>query len=222
VGRARAGTDHENWIHNEARARKSAYRRKVQVRHSSPEGANDLIRNGISSRTTNTSHHLRVASHYHRHRVIITSIAISTSTTVLAFVLPSLQPHQTAPHHDPAMQTTTSPLLKFILLTASLYIVPTLIHTAVRSLDTLHEVRGRRARAPYTLSSILVASALLVGWHVVLGRLSYKTIIEGKKKGSVSWGRVLGRVVVPGVLVIFGVIFGGEIAGEIFWGGARK
>jgi hypothetical protein len=128
------------------------------------------------------------------------------------------------------MQTTTSPLpqrlaltlLKFILLTASLYIVPTLIHTAVRSLDTLHEVLGRRARAPYTLSSILVASMLLVGWHVVLGRLSYKTIIEGKKKGSVSWGRVLGRVVVPGMLVVFGVIFGGEIAGEIIWGGTRK
>jgi membrane protease YdiL (CAAX protease family) len=128
------------------------------------------------------------------------------------------------------MQSTTSkppvplfsrlalPILKFFLLTASLYIVPTLIHTAVRALDSLYEILGRRSRSPYTLSTILAASALLVAWHVWVGRLSYKTIVEGKRRGGVSWGRVLGRVIVPGVLVIFGLGFVGEVAGRVLRG----
>jgi hypothetical protein len=42
---------------------------------------------------------------------------------------------------------------------------------------------------------------------VWLGRLSYKTVVEGRKVGQVSWGRVLGRVVVPAVVLVLGIEF---------------
>jgi hypothetical protein len=97
-----------------------------------------------------------------------------------------------------------------------MYIVPTLIHSTVQSLDEVYELLGRRARSPYALSSILIASVLLVAWHVWIGRLSYKTVVEGSKRGSgVSWGRVLGRVVVPVVLVVFGVDFAYGLSGRL-------
>jgi membrane protease YdiL (CAAX protease family) len=119
---------------------------------------------------------------------------------------------------SPLLSRLALPILKFLLLTASLYIVPTLIHTAVRALDALYELQGRRSRSPYTLSTILAASALLVAWHVWVGRLSYKTIVEGKRRGGVSWGRVLGRVIVPGILIIFGLGFVGEVVGRVIRG----
>lgn len=56
---------------------------------------------------------------------------------------------------------------------------------------------------------------LLVGWHIWLGRLSYKTIVEDDGKVESSWGRILGRIVVPLLLLSFGVYFGIQVFGRM-------
>jgi hypothetical protein len=106
-------------------------------------------------------------------------------------------------------------VLEVIALAAAMFIIPMFIHQVVRSFDDVYELLGRRARSPYSPAipwrSVFVASVLLAGWHLWLGRLSYKTIVEsngdagGKKR--VSWGRVLGRIVLPLLLLSFGLQF---------------
>jgi hypothetical protein len=107
-------------------------------------------------------------------------------------------------------------LLEVIALAGAMFIVPTSIHRAVQSVDEVYELLGRRARSPYGSSSswmsVIVAAVLLTGWHVWLGRLSHKAILEdesevSKERRSSSWGRILGRIVVPLLLLSFGVHF---------------
>jgi hypothetical protein len=124
-------------------------------------------------------------------------------------------PPTTTTQPSPLPQRLALHTLHFLLLTAALYIVPTLMHHAVTSLDSVYEVLGRRTRSPYTLSSVFFASVLLVGWHVWLGRLSYKTVVEGRKVGQVSWGRILGRVVVPGLVLVLGIEFAWEVSVKV-------
>jgi hypothetical protein len=121
-------------------------------------------------------------------------------------------------HHS--RQTTILPLrlamrvLEIVALAAAMFIVPTFIHQGVKSLDDVYELLGRRARSPYEpavpWTSVLIAVLVMTGWHVWLGRLSYKTVVEGKGDG-VSWGRVLGRIVIPFLLVVFGVQFAHQL-----------
>jgi len=97
-------------------------------------------------------------------------------------------------------------------LAATMLFVPALMHRIVQSLDNVYELLGRRARSPYEpvvpWTSLFIATFLLLGWHVWLGRLSYKTVVEGSGgKGKVSWGRVLGRIVVPFLLLSLWVQF---------------
>jgi hypothetical protein len=109
-------------------------------------------------------------------------------------------------------------LLEVIALAGAMFIVPTGIHRIVQSVDEVHELLGRRARSPYApqlpMMSVLVATMLLAGWHIWVGRLSYKAIMEDEddkarasKQGQSSWGRILGRIVIPLVLLSFGVHF---------------
>lgn len=106
-------------------------------------------------------------------------------------------------------------ILEIVALAAAMFIVPMSIHRVVQSLDDVYELLGRRARSPYSPSvpwtSVIIAVVLLAGWHLWLGRLSYKTIIESsensRSKSKVSRGRVLGRIVIPLLLLAFGVQF---------------
>jgi hypothetical protein len=109
-------------------------------------------------------------------------------------------------------------LLEVIALAGAMFIVPTGFHRIVQSVDEVYELLGRRARSPYApqppLMSIVVATMLLAGWHIWLGRLSYKAIMEDEddktrdsKQSQTSWGRILGRIVIPLVLLSFGLHF---------------
>jgi len=114
-------------------------------------------------------------------------------------------------------------ILEVIALAATMFIVPRLIHHGVQCFDEVYEVLGRRARSPYApslpIASFAIAGVLMVVWHVWLGRLSYSAIMEdgaGQTKQiktqsasqrRVSWGRILGRIVIPLVLLSLAVKF---------------
>lgn len=121
-------------------------------------------------------------------------------------------------------------VLEVIAVTAAMFLIPTIIQQLVHSMDEVYELLGRTARSPYTSiswPSIVVAAVLLLGWHLWLGRLSYSVILEeespvrcedkGKsdgdeqtkklKKARISWGRVLGRIVIPFFLLAFAAQF---------------
>jgi hypothetical protein len=121
-------------------------------------------------------------------------------------------------------------ILEVIALAAAMFIVPGLIHYGVQCIDEIYEVLGRRARSPYAPSipiiSFAIAGVLLVAWHIWLGRLSYSAIMEQgagqtKQKGAqttektsekrVSWGRILGRIVIPLVLLSLAMNFSSQL-----------
>ncbi|KAF1850797.1 uncharacterized protein K460DRAFT_400835 [Cucurbitaria berberidis CBS 394.84] len=120
--------------------------------------------------------------------------------------------------------------LELLAVTGAMFVVPSVIQRLVHSLDDVYELLGRRARSPYATISwtgVIVALLLLLAWHVWLGRLSYRVVLEdgparraGERSsarderveqntasGRVKWGRVLGRVVIPLLLVVFAVHF---------------
>jgi hypothetical protein len=124
--------------------------------------------------------------------------------------------------------------LELVAFAAAMLIVPATIHQGVRSLDELYELLERRARSPYIRVSwigVVVAVVLMLGWHVWLGRLGYRTILEStfeklegqqstvsneaerarRREEAVSWGRVLGRIVVPFLLLLHGLQFAWKI-----------
>lgn len=121
-------------------------------------------------------------------------------------------------------------ILEVVVVAAAMLLIPTVIQQFVHSVDEVYELLGRTAQSPYTAiswPSIFVAVLLLLSWHAFLGRLSYSVILEeestkesenngkldedgqGKasKKRGISWGRVLGRVVIPLFLLSFAAQF---------------
>ena len=157
---------------------------------------------------------------------------------------PSIPSFTIASPHYATMSTTTSLLstwhtrkqqsalparlgmrsLEVISVAAAMLVIPSLIQRLVRSVDDVYELLGRRARSPYVAvswTSIVVAVVMLLGWHLWLGRLSYRVVLEdsgeeeiggGVGKGArISWGRVLGRVVIPLLLLVAAVHFVYEI-----------
>lgn len=113
-------------------------------------------------------------------------------------------------------------LFELILVAAAMFIVPTILHKGVQSFDDLNELLGRRAGSPYSSglwSSVVIAVGLLVVWHVCLGRLSYKMVFEdrtGRKDEKAasrgfSWGLVLGRIIIPLLILVLGVHFGFQV-----------
>ncbi|KAF1945184.1 hypothetical protein EJ02DRAFT_339087 [Clathrospora elynae] len=121
--------------------------------------------------------------------------------------------------------------LEIIAIALAMLVLPATIHRIIQSLDGAYDILGRTARSPHTTVpwiSIVIAAVVLLGWHVWLVRLSYMTIVEdtaGPKEDSgtyqtdgsedmrrkpeegVSWGRVLGRIVIPSLLLVLGVQF---------------
>ncbi|KAF2025661.1 hypothetical protein EK21DRAFT_75926 [Setomelanomma holmii] len=115
---------------------------------------------------------------------------------------------------------------ELLATSSAMAVLAGLIHIVVQNIDETYEIIGRRARSPYAPSnsvlSLITASLLLFVWHVWLGRLSYSAIMEqdvdesGNEKGEttrrISWGRVLGRIVVPMLLLSLGVHFAFQLA----------
>ncbi|KAH7084272.1 hypothetical protein FB567DRAFT_78585 [Paraphoma chrysanthemicola] len=110
-------------------------------------------------------------------------------------------------------------LLEVIALAASMFVLPAGVHYIVQVFDETYEIVGRRARSPYDASlsgiSIAIAGLLSLAWHLWLGRLSYTAIMEEQRVVSngdeqtrkISWGRILGRIVIPTALLSLGVHF---------------
>ncbi|KAI4926840.1 uncharacterized protein J4E92_006000 [Alternaria infectoria] len=125
--------------------------------------------------------------------------------------------------------------LEVVALAAAMLFVPLTMHRAVQGLDEIYELLGRRAQSPYATTSwmsIAAAATMLLGWHIWLGRLSYRTILEAasiplettstteekeylkEKKAQeerISWGRILSRLVIPSLLLTLGSHFVFEI-----------
>jgi hypothetical protein len=129
--------------------------------------------------------------------------------------------------------------LEVVALATAMLIVPTIIHQGVRSVDELYELLGRRARSPYTGVSwigVVVAVVLMLGWHVWLGRLSFRIILEPLRTSKaddnasndmpeqrdvrgqeerISWGRVLGRIIIPSLLSLLGTQYAWKIGQRV-------
>lgn len=87
---------------------------------------------------------------------------------------------------------------------------------------------------------VLLCVVLMVGWHLWLGRLTYWTVLEGgtmemeqeknekeeksaesselvdsketeSEERRITWSRVLGRAIIPALLVTFGLQFGYQV-----------
>ncbi|KAI4919146.1 hypothetical protein J4E85_009403 [Alternaria conjuncta] len=125
--------------------------------------------------------------------------------------------------------------LEVVALAAAMLFVPVTMHRAVQGLDEIYELLGRRARSPYATTSwmsIAAAATMLLGWHIWLGRLSYRTILEAAstpletsstteekeylkekkvQEERISWGRILSRLVIPCLLLTLGSHFVFEI-----------
>lgn len=116
-------------------------------------------------------------------------------------------------------------ILEALGLAVAMLLAPLTIQNVVLCLDALHEFMGRRAQSPYVPVSwvgVVFAVGFVLGWHVWLGRLSYLVVLEngeGKAEGNghakrstergLSWGRVLGRILVPALLIV--------LAGGFVW-----
>jgi hypothetical protein len=122
--------------------------------------------------------------------------------------------------------------LEVVALAAAMLFVPFTMHRVVQGVDEVYELLGRRSQSPYVTvswTSIAIAVFMLLGWHIWLGRLGYKAIQETasvamddttttpaeravphermSQEIRVSWGRILGRLVIPCLLVTLGSHF---------------
>ncbi|OAL03054.1 hypothetical protein IQ06DRAFT_303666 [Phaeosphaeriaceae sp. SRC1lsM3a] len=104
-------------------------------------------------------------------------------------------------------------IIKFTALTASMYFIPTFMHSIVRSLDDVYELLGRRAQTTeVSWLGLGIATVVLAAWHVWLGRMSYVAVGRGK-----GWGKVLGRIVLPVAIGAMGLGFGYAIWERALW-----
>lgn len=107
-----------------------------------------------------------------------------------------------------------STALKFLALTASMYFIPTFMHSIVRSLDDVYELLGRRTQTTdVSLLGLGIAVVVMGAWHLWLGRMSYMAARNGGGKRG-GWGKVLGYVLVPVLVGVMGVGFGWEVLGR--------
>jgi hypothetical protein len=129
--------------------------------------------------------------------------------------------------------------LEVIALAAAMLFVPLFIHRAVQGVDEIYELLGRRGQSPYATvpwTSIVIAAVLLLAWHIWLTRLSYRTVLEAgsipldttstteeqealqerkMREVHISCGRILGRLVVPCLLLTLGSHFMFQIFSRI-------
>lgn len=116
----------------------------------------------------------------------------------------------------PLPKRLLSTTIKFIALTASMYFIPTFMHSIVRSLDDVYGLLGRRTQSTeVSWIGLGIATMVLGAWHLWLGRLSYISAksVSGKRGG---WAKVLGYVLVPVTIGVLGLGFGWEVLGKAF------
>ncbi|PSN71529.1 hypothetical protein BS50DRAFT_631469 [Corynespora cassiicola Philippines] len=130
--------------------------------------------------------------------------------------------------------------IRLVFQSLAMYIVPKTIHGSVQCIGAIEELLGRRARSKFDRipwMQISVGVLLLFAWQIVLIRVSYQAVLdepllpENEEQSTnvhvqekaverkaeeadktISWGRVLGRLVVPGFIFIFLTIWGIRIA----------
>ncbi|KAF2708661.1 hypothetical protein K504DRAFT_352932, partial [Pleomassaria siparia CBS 279.74] len=113
-----------------------------------------------------------------------------------------------------------------------------LTHQLVRCFDSVYDATSRRSRTEFEAvpwGRLAVGAVLLVSWHVWLARLSHVAIVEARVRGeaerggrggqvlesradeekSVSWGRILGRVLVPLFLACSGVVWSVKLTARL-------
>lgn len=137
-------------------------------------------------------------------------------------------------HITNALTSLLMLLLKILFTAVAILLVPRIIHIIVQCFDDLHDMLGRRARSPWETQMLwgngaLAAMGILVVSHALLFRLSHNAIMDedvqqGEKKErsfemrawkerSVTWERILGRVIIPMLLVGFLVV----LTWKVFW-----
>lgn len=109
---------------------------------------------------------------------------------------------------SPLLKRLAMRSLEVIALAAAMLVIPFTIHSGMLCFDAFHEFLGRRARSPYSATSwgsVVGAVVMMAGWTLGLGRLGY--LVDGgamvgtKVQRHISWGRILGRIVIPLLLV---------------------
>jgi hypothetical protein len=111
------------------------------------------------------------------------------------------------------------------------------IHYFVQCLDEIHDATGRRSRSKFEVISwgrIVFGLGMLVGWHVCIVRLSLLSASKledeedggtmgddgeggAKREKSISWGRILGRVLIPAFLVSSSAMWSVQLTGRLFF-----
>jgi len=122
--------------------------------------------------------------------------------------------------------------VKLLVQACAFFLVSKSIHSLVHSLDAVYDTVGRRSRTKFERvewGRLVLGVTLLVGWHVLLVKLSIlssdfsvgKEVLDEEervgKSTKLSWGRLLGRVVIPAVLILAGAGFAVRLACRLFF-----
>ena len=127
-------------------------------------------------------------------------------------------------------------LATFMTQTFSFVFLSKAVHYFVQCLDEIYDVTGRKSRSKFEgvkLGRIVLGVGLLLGWHVWIVRLSVVSTSAldegGKEEGArdegdergirkrVSWGRILGRVLVPAFLVLSSTLWSIQLASQLLF-----
>ncbi|KAH9871001.1 hypothetical protein J1614_006575 [Plenodomus biglobosus] len=164
------------------------------------------------------------ASHHH--------LTAATSDSPMTALL-ALQTHwHTTKRSSPPLKRLGMRSVEVVALAAAMLVVPWMVHSIMLCFSEMYEFLGRRATSPYSTNSwasVLIALVLMIGWVGVLGRLCYSVDLEEKGKTTqrstgvvgekeqrgVSWGRILGRIVIPLLLIVLTGHFALEFARRV-------
>ncbi|KAF1950309.1 hypothetical protein CC80DRAFT_382328, partial [Byssothecium circinans] len=76
-------------------------------------------------------------------------------------------------------------LVEVALLAFAMLLLPSLIQYAVRCVDELHEIVGRRSRSPFgdvSGSKVMVGAVVFVSWHIVVMGLGYVVTVSNEER----------------------------------------
>ncbi|KAF2800984.1 hypothetical protein K505DRAFT_355234 [Melanomma pulvis-pyrius CBS 109.77] len=159
----------------------------------------------------------------------------------------SVSPSAQAPAYIPwdAIPPSAVPLgllyrpLKLVVQAGAFVFASKFIHQLVQCLDEIYDATGRRSRSKFEKvqwGRVVLGVLLLAGWQVWLARLSGMVVVEEGRGGGqgddrglekqreefttgVSWGRILGRILVPAFLVCSAAIWFIRLAGRLLFSG---
>lgn len=162
----------------------------------------------------------------------ISSVSISPSSQP-----PEYNPWGAFPHSAISSSLLYKPL-KLVAQAGAFVFLSKFIHQLVQCLDEIYDATGRRSRSKFEKlqwGRVVLGVLLLAGWQVWLVRLSGMVVVEEEGKGrgqgddhgpekqgeksktSVSWGRILGRILIPAFLVCSGAIWSIRLTGRLLF-----